>query len=353
MAKPKSAKLRTLIALRTLYKLSDKTHRINSLQLNEYFRPYGLECGSGFLSDLVHTMQDYGIKVHQSGSFEKRGVFVEDRPLSELQLQQLIFAVSTNPHISKAHATEILQSLAPFVTVYQEPLLNSCVDTDSMLHTDDSDSLFQAFSIIQEALSSNRRIVFTVDRLKYTASDHSVKKSQRIRMRFTPRYLIQSHGSLYMVGYNSTRRIFEAVDLNDIRHIALAMQADDPFVDLIDRYFSVNDPRELIPKARPVIVYEGEAVFRCYGLFDIDLFRRFGPPSGPVTRDNRCRVTYPVSHISLTCDDLHWFSKIPGHGIRIIGPKPLVEVVKNYYAMISADIINPAISQEYRKLYID
>ena len=156
-----------------------------------------------------------------------------------------------------------------------------------------------------------------------------------------------------MVGYNSTLHLFEAVNLKDISYISPAMQKEDPYADFIDQYFSANNPKDLIHKARQAIVYEGEAVFYCYGLFDIDLFRRFGPPSGPVTRDNRRRVTYPVSHIALTSDDLHWFSKIPGHGIRIIGPDTLVETIKNYYISTAADLSSHAISREYRKQFID
>ena len=349
MAKPKSAKLRTLIALHALYKYTDKEHRMNSLQLNEYLRPYGLECSNVFLSNLVHAMQEYGIDVYQSGSFEKRGVFVQNRPLSEQELQKLIFAVATNPHLSQEQATEILQSLKPFVTVYQEHLLHGVVETDPIMV---SEELYQTYTIIQEAISSDRRIVFRVDRLKYNKTNQTAEKVQRIKMRFTPRYLFQTKAKLYMVGYNSTKQVFEAVDLNDITYISLAMQHTDPFKAYIDQYFSTTDPQELLPESKRTVIYEGNATFQCYGLYDMDLFRRFGAPAAPVIRDNRCRVTYHVSHVSITSDDLNWLSQIPGYGIRIVGPELLVEAVREYYTAAVTGLLDPVVPREYRKLYL-
>ncbi len=349
MAKPKSAKLRTLIALHTLYKYTDKEHRMNSLQLNEYLRPYGLECSNIFLSKLIRAMQEYGIDVYQSGSFEKRGVFVQDHPLSEEQLQKLIFAVTTNPHLSKDQATEILQGLKPFVTVYQEPLLRGTVETDPIMVSED---LYQTYTIIQEAISSDRRIVFRVDRLKYDKLNQTVEKVQRIKMRFTPRYLFQKKGKLYMVGYNSTKQLFEAVDLKDITYISPAMQHTDPFEAHIDQFFSTSDSRELIPESKQTVIYEGNATFQCYGLYDMDLFRRFGAPAAPVIRDDRCRVTYHVPYASITTDDLNWLSQIPGYGVRIVGPEPLVEAARIYYTSAVSGLLDPVVPREYRKLYL-
>ena len=349
MAKPKSSKLRTLIALHALYKYTDKEHRMNSLQLNDYLRPYGLECSNVFLSKLIRAMQEYGIDVYRSGSFEQRGVFVQDRPLSEDQLQKLIFAVTTNPHLSKDQATEVLQGLKPFVTVYQEHLLRGTVETDPIMVSED---LHQTYTIVQEAISSHRRIVFRVDRLKYDKDNQTVEKIQRIKMRFTPRYIFQKKDKLYMVGYNSTKQIFEAVDLKDITYVSQAMQHTDPFEESIDQFFSTSDPRKLIPELKETVIYEGDATFQCYGLYDIDLFRRYGAPTAPVIRDNRCRVTYTVPNIALTTDDLNWLSQIPGYGVRIVGPESLVQAVRTYYASAVSGLLDPVVPREYRKLYL-
>lgn len=277
------------------------------------------------------------------------GVFVQDRPLSEQELQKLIFAVTTNPHLSKEQASEILQSLKPFVTVFQEHLLRGTVETDPIMVSKD---LYQPYTIIQEAISSDRRIVFRVDRLKYDKLNQTVEKVQRIKMRFTPRYLFQKKDKLYMVGYNSTKRVFEAVDLKDITYVAPAMQHTDPFKTFIDQFFSTSDPRELIPESKQTVIYEGNATFQCYGLYDTDLFRRFGAPAAPVIRDDRCRITYSVPDISLTTDDLNWLSQIPGYGVRIVGPEPLVDAVRKYYASAVSGLLDPVVPREYRKLYL-
>ena len=128
MAKPKSMKLRTLVTLHALFKHSDATHRMNSIKLNDFLRPYNLDCTSRVLNDTVRVLREFGVDVRNKGVWENQGIWIQDRPLPDAELNQLIFAVTTNPHLSKSQATEILQNLQPFVTVYQEHLLQGFVD---------------------------------------------------------------------------------------------------------------------------------------------------------------------------------------------------------------------------------
>lgn len=339
MAKPKSMKLRTLVTLHALFKYSDADHRMNSVKLNEYLRPYGLDCTSRVLNDTVRIMREYGIDVRNKGEWDNQGIWIQDRPLPDHELKRLIFAVTTNPHLSKSQATEILQSLKPFVTVYQEPLLQGLVETQQTLEPDDM--LYWTYSVIHEAIAAKRRVRYTVDYVKYDKETQSVEKKSEWATLFTPKCIYQTKNNLYMVGFNNTDRRIAAVNLKDITSIKLAFKHKDPKADMVNEWISDIIPQDHVPGERKEIIYEGPVTFRCRGQHVGDLVNRFGPPSGPVIKTARCKATYNLQQATITSEDLYWLNQIPDFNIRITGPKPLVEAVGDYYSKTSEGLLNP------------
>ena len=339
MAKPKSMKQRTLITLRALYKYSDAEHRMNTVKLNEFLRPYGLNCTSRVLNDTVRVMRESGIDVRNKGEWDNQGIWIEDRPLPSHELRRLIFAVTTNPHLSKTQATEILQSLKPLVTVYQEDLLQGLIDTEPTEEPDDS--LYWTFSVIQEAIQQKRRIRYTVDYLKYNGQTQGVEAKREWATLFTPKSIYQTQGQLYMVGYNNTDKRVDAVNLKDISSIKLAFKHKDPKANLVNEWIANIVPQDWVPGERREIIYEGPAVFRCRGQYVAELFHRFSAPDGPVVKDARSRAIYAVKKAFVTDDDIFWLSRIPNQEIRIAGPGALVEAVRNYYKRTEDTLLNP------------
>lgn len=342
MAKPKSMKLRTLATLHALYKYSDADHRMNTMKLNEHLRLHKVECTtSRVLNDTVRIMREYGIDVRNKGEWDNQGVWIEDRPLPDHELKRLIFAVTTNPHLSKSQATEILQGLKPIVTVYQEPLLQGFVETEQTIEPDDM--LYWTYSVIHEAISANRRVRYTVDYVKYDKETRSAEKKSQWMTLFTPNCIYQTKNDLFMVGYNNTDRRVAAVNLKDITSIKLAFKHKDPKADMVKEWISGIVPQDCVPGECKETIYEGPVTFRCRGQHIADIYNRFGPPDGPIEKDMRCRSIYNLQKVTLTSEDLHWLSQIPEYGIRIIGPEPLVEAVRSYYRRVSDSLLNPMI----------
>lgn len=148
--KAKSTKLRLLITLHTLYKHSDAEHRINTVQLNEYLKPYGLEYAKGPLGENIKSLREFGLDIRFKHGWSDQGFWIEDRPLSPSKLNKLIYAVTSNPRISKGEATDILQDLKPIVTTYQEEELFGIFDTNLIERTNENS--FMVFSIVREAM---------------------------------------------------------------------------------------------------------------------------------------------------------------------------------------------------------
>ena len=213
--KAKSMKLRTLITLHALFKHTDKTHRMNSTKLNEFLKPHGLECSKRVISDTAKVMREFGIDVQLSGSFDKQGFWIEKRPLPDEALHKLIFAVTTNPHITQEQGNEILNALVPLVTVYNEPLLISSVETKPSFPV--NEFLFKIYSTIIDAIANKRRVMYTVETIRYDKETNECFSEDQWDVLFTPSRIYQSDKTLYMFGYNHNNHSIRAVPLDKIK----------------------------------------------------------------------------------------------------------------------------------------
>lgn len=199
-----SVKLRMLITLQALYKYTDKNHRMNSVRLNEFLRPFGMESGYRVISDTVKVLQEFGIKVAKNSNKTNHNVWIEDRPLPDPILMKLIFALRTNPYITQEQTDEILESIRPILTVYQEPLLQTeYVDLSSLSNKD----YYQICSVLLEAIQSEKRVIIT------TEKESSIT--------FSPFILNWKNGALCAQGYDHKMKTVKTIMILDIQHIKI------------------------------------------------------------------------------------------------------------------------------------
>ena len=330
--KPKSVKLRFLATLHAVFKHTDENHRLNCVKLNEILKPYGLDCDRDVVKDSIAVMRNFGLNIQEKGAFNKRGFWLENRPLSEEKLNALIFAVSTNPHISEEQVTDILSSLAPFVTIYQEPLLKSYVVTtqDYPLDTE----LINKHRVICDAIAAKRRIRYdvTAKNIYMTAQKYSL---------FTPKYIHQVNNRLYMVGYNNSRKKTEAVDIQTMTDIKLSTKHKDPFGEEVQKILDSINPNECIEQIRGPLIYKGKITFKCRAPYIKYLYRIFGEPESPVNTRNRWCCEYTVPEAEIWAKTLFELSSIPNQDILIVATPALSKAVKDYYSSIAEILIRP------------
>ena len=206
MVKAKSIKLRIFITLQALTKHADKNHGLNSLTLNEYLRPYGLDCSNKYFRNTIKALREFGVDVKR-----KNGVWINNRPLTDERLQILAFALSTNPYITKEQAEEVLEGVKPFITIYQEELLNNYVSLSATNVSDNS--LYTNYSVIKKALLNNAQIKFT--------TFNSERIPQNKYTVFTPKSICQNKNGLYLIGSNHSTNRSEKVALKAIYNVKL------------------------------------------------------------------------------------------------------------------------------------
>ncbi len=338
MAKPKSLKLRTLITFYALFKHADQKHRLNSIKLNKYLRPYGLDCTARVLGDTVKVLKSVGFDIESKGEWEHQGVWIKNRPLSEDELNYLVYAVTSNPHLSKKQATDVLQCLKPFVTVYQEDMLSGFVETKPTVEPDDS--LYWVYSVIRGAIKAKRRIRYSVEQIRYDEENKTVNVRTQLMTLFTPKCVYQGGGRLYMVGYNHNIKKVAAVDLSKVVDIKIAFKHKDINADKIKALLDSVSPEEIVPGKTNPVVYSGPVTFRCRGQYLAALYNRFGPPNGPVLKDKRGKTVYSVNNATITTETLFWLSQIPDCGVRVVGPDEVTEKIKEYYQKLSNTLLD-------------
>lgn len=339
MAKARSPKLRTLITLHALFKQTDENHRLNSVKLNDFLRPYGLECNKKIIMDTAEKLCEAGILVNLAGGGTNKGICLTNRPLPDHQLKRLIYAIDTNPNLTKQQAKDLLEALKPCVTVYQEPQLHASTEAATPAISDDGTHR-QKLAVIQKAMSQNHRVCFSTARLEVDKKKKALVQRLTRAETFLPRYLIPVKGELYAVGYNHTRQRVEALSLNDMRNLRMAQYNNLQDVPEILKMLAHIDPYSYLPKEGPLI-YKGPVTFYCGAKYLKPLYAHFGVPSGPVTRDDRYRLTYQVPHAIITAETLQWLGDLPGRGIRIVGPDPLLEAVRGYYSETASNLLGP------------
>lgn len=222
MAKPISPKLRAFVTLHALFKYSDKNHRLNTVKVNEYLRPYDL-CftNNRVLKDTARVMREFGIDVQSKGFWGNHGLWIEERPLSESALKQLIYAVSTNPHLSREQATEILQNLTPFVTAYQESLLRSTVESGQ--NAADGQKLFKTYSVISDAIAAGKPVRFSLINVPDNETSFATNSNTRDVI-FAPKSIYQSEGSLFVSSHYTVDQNLVAINLAEISSIEIAQK---------------------------------------------------------------------------------------------------------------------------------
>ena len=212
MPKIKSTRQRIMIMLWALYKYTDAKHPMNLVRLNSFLEPYGLCYNKAVMKDTLRDMQEIGIDVRTRHKWDKHGAWVEERPLNDEALGKLIYAVDSNPYLSKEQVAEVLQSLAPLVTVYQEERLS--VVTDRTNETQLPEAVRRAYMVMHGAISTHQSVMFK-------KSFHRAGAQSAKAVYFMPKRLLLEGGKFFAIGYHHARERIETVDLHEIAEIQL------------------------------------------------------------------------------------------------------------------------------------
>ncbi len=205
MSQKKSSKLRTIHTLRILYKYSDEKHRFSTRKLNEHLKPLGLECTARVLSDTVDNLRKCGVNVGSKGRWEKQGVWIEDKLISDENFKLLMFAITSNPHLTKEEKGVAVDSVKPFLTIYQEDDITDIVN--DIAPRNSSATPFQVYCAASEAIKHKKQL-----RCFVSTDDSQIKQ-----INIVPQLIRSRENGLEVVGYKKNKlQVLKFADILDI-----------------------------------------------------------------------------------------------------------------------------------------
>lgn len=325
--KPKSGKLRFLLILQALFKYTDKDHRLNMVKLNEYLRPYNLDGESKILQDTVTALREFGFDVKQEGCRGNRGVWIENCLMPKELLKQLVFALDTNPYLTREQVDEYLNTLKPFVTVYQEPMLQSIVEMKCSVdgHT------CSLYHLVAQAIVQKKRIRIALRQVRAVGLGAVETYDSKWKSVFTPKCVCERDKQLYLVGYNHRFKKVQAIDFQEIAAVEFAQKHT---MDGIENVWKLLDdvcPEDYLPQKHNRVLYSGSAELCCKRMHLPLLAKRFSGKCRILRKDVKTRELHVLLEADITSRDLEWFAEIPDRQIKIEGPKALKDAVREYY----------------------
>lgn len=336
--KVKSITQRAFLVAMTLFKYTDENHKLTLAELNGHLRPYGLDCTTRCVKNIVNAMQAAGIKAKCELMYNGNGFWIDKRSLSDEMLKTIAFAVSTNPNISETRRSETLEALRPYVQKRQEYMLT----TISKNKNEPEDSFADASSVICEAIERKQRVLYHTEFVRYNRETKVIEKRLSYNALATPKCICRVENKLYMICYQYTFRRIIAVDLNDIVDIKLAahinLRNDESE---IRKKLEEANPWDYILEENPKVIYKGPVTFMFKGKYLKEMLKRFGYPEGPIKQDTQSITEYTVPDAVITTKTLFWLTSLPDNGIRLKGPKELTESVREYYSR-TANILTDA-----------
>lgn len=332
----KSITQRAFLVAMTLFKYTDEKHKMSLAELNEYLRPYGLDCTTRCVKNTVNAMQAAGINANYGLMHGINGFWIDKRSLSDEVLKNIAFAVSTNPNISKNRRSETLEVLRPYVGKRQENILTPI----SINKNEPEDSFSEAYSVICEAIEKKQRVLYHTEFVRYNRKTKVIEKRLSYNVLATPKCICRVDNKLYMICYNYTLRRVVAVDLNDIVDIKLAAHVNlrNDEAEIRKKLDEAN-PWEYILEETPKVIYRGPTTFMFKGKYIKEMIKRFGYPVGEIKQDTQSVTEYTVPDAIITTKTLFWLTSLPDNGIRLKGPKRLTESVREYYSH-TANVLN-------------
>ncbi len=198
--KMNSNKIRTVVALQVLYKYSDKNHRACAKKVNDFLKPYDLDCKNTFFRDTLKKLRYMGFNLKSESKTGSSGVWLENRPLQDRVLNNLVLSVCTNPLLSNTEVNEILSDLKQLITVYQEPVLNQTIVCE---HANNNPALCEVYSVTCKAINENMRV-------QYQFTAETLQKP----CVYMPKCFVYRNGRIYLIGFDCRFQKPVAVDLS-------------------------------------------------------------------------------------------------------------------------------------------
>lgn len=175
-------KLALLRILQILQKYSDCNHPLTQEDVARYLSSeYGIEIERKAIGRNLSLLREAGFEIETAN---KRGSYLICREFDDTELRLLIDGVLASRHITEKHTKELIEKLCNLSNVYFRSHIKNIHSIPQWSKTDNN-TLFYNISVVDEAIESNRQILFNynrygLDKKLHKSSEHCVSPFQLI-----------------------------------------------------------------------------------------------------------------------------------------------------------------------------
>lgn len=318
--KTENQKLRILYLIEILTKYTDEEHLLNSTQIIEKLRAYGIEAERKTVYSDINALVDSGFLDVEHVGGRYGGFHVLSRKFELAELKMLVDAVQASKFITNKQCSSLIKKISDFSSVYDEKKLSRSVYIYDRA-TDKTKNAYYMIDSIHCAISENRSILF-----QYTEMTPSKERYKRHNGDFyavSPYALIWRDENYYLVAFHhdsGTIRHYRVDKMENIKVTENAREGAEEFEKVSLSKYSSNVFEMFLGK-------EYMVHFRCDNSLSGAMFDRFGDDLRIEEYGDYFEFYAPV-HISVRF--FGWVFGFDG-GLKILSPE---NVVKEYRKQI-------------------
>lgn len=197
--KNENQKLKIVYLIEILTKYTDEEHLLNSSQIIEKLKAYGIEAERKSIYSDIALLADSGILDIEQVNGRNGGFHVLGRKFELAELKMLADAVQSSKFITNKQCTSLIKKLSDFISVYDEKKLSRSVYIYDRAQDKDKNSYYLIDSI-HYAISENKAIKFQY--VEYSPSKKRTKRHGGELYEVSPYALMWRDEYYYLVAYN-------------------------------------------------------------------------------------------------------------------------------------------------------
>ncbi|MBO5911937.1 MAG: WYL domain-containing protein [Clostridia bacterium] len=308
---------RIIFLIDILTKYTDEDHLLNSTQIIDKLKAYGIEAERKTVYSDINALIDSGtLDIEQVGG-RYGGVHVLSRKFELPELKMLVDAVQASKFITKKQCASLIKKISEFSSVYDEKKLSRSVYIYDRA-TEHSKNAYYMIDSIHTAISENRSILF-----QYTEMTPKKERYKRHKGEFyavSPYALLWRDENYYLVAFHH--------DSQTIRHYRVDKMENVIISDSAREGTEVFDNAALAKYSSNVFeMFGGDEYvvhFRCDNALAGAMFDRFGTELQTYDHGDYFEFYAPVQ---ISVRFFGWVFGFDG-GLQILSPQSVVDDYK-------------------------
>lgn len=326
MARSSNQKLKLLYLMNFLLQNSDEDHPVTVAQITAHLANYDISAERKTVYDDIEALRQFGMDIVHVDAGRFSGYYVAERNFELPELKLLVDSVQSSKFITHKKTASLIRKIEKLASVHEAQLLNRQVFVTNRIKTM-NESIYYNVDEIHNGISTNKKIQFLY--FEYNVAKERVYRHDGAFYVVSPFAMTWDDENYYLVAYDSNAGMIKHYRVDKMEKISVI----DEDRDGLDAY-----------KALDMAVYAKKT----FGMFTGDetsVQLRFDNHLVGAVLDRLGRDVFIIAdgpeHFTVRTNIVvspQFFAWVLGFGAgaEIVGPKQVVDDMKNHIASAAA-----------------